>query len=370
LGGKADMYLEGSDQHRGWFHSSLLTGVAVEGRAPYDLVLTHGFTLDGQGRKMSKTLGNVVAPEEVITQHGAELLRLWVAAEDYREDVRVSKEILAQQVEAYRRLRNTARFLLSNLFDFDPARHAVRHDELPPLERWALHRTHALATRVRRAYDDYEFHVIYHALNNFCSVDLSSFYLDVRKDRLYCERAAAPARRATQTVLHEMLAVLVRLIAPITSFTADEIWQFMPGVEDVPSVFLAGMPVVPDAWRDDALAERFEHLLALRSAVTKAIEDARQAGTVKQASEARVTLGADGDQVVGVDVGHLAELCLVSEVVLDAATAGVPSPVVSGLRVGVERASGSKCPRCWVVRAPAGAAAHPDLCGRCAGVLS
>jgi isoleucyl-tRNA synthetase len=369
LGGKADLYLEGSDQHRGWFHSSLLTGVAVEGRAPYDVVLTHGFTLDGQGRKMSKTLGNVVAPEEVITQHGAELLRLWVAAEDYREDVRVSKEILAQQVEAYRRLRNTARFLLSNLFDFDPARHAVRHDALPPLERWALHRTHALATRVRRAYDDYEFHVIYHALNNFCSVDLSSFYLDVRKDRLYCERDDAPARRATQTVLHEMLDVLVRLIAPITSFTADELWQFMPGV-DVPSVFLAGMPVVPDAWRDDALAERFEHLLALRSAVTKALEDARQAGTVKQASEARVALGADGGQVEGVDVGHLAELCLVSEIVVDSATDGRPSPVMSGVRVGVERASGSKCPRCWVVRAPAGAAGHPDLCGRCAGVLS
>jgi isoleucyl-tRNA synthetase len=370
LGGKADMYLEGSDQHRGWFHSALLTGVAVDGRAPYDVVLTHGFTLDGQGRKMSKTLGNAIAPEEVIKQHGAELLRLWVAAEDYRDDVRVSKEILAQQVEAYRRLRNTARFLLSNLFDFDPARHAVRYDDLPALERWALHRTHVLATRVRRAYDDYEFHVIYHALNNFCSVDLSAFYLDVRKDRLYCERADAPARRATQTALHAMLDVLVRLIAPITSFTADEVWQFMPGVADVPSVFLAGMPTVPDAWRDDALAERFEHLLALRGAVTKAIEDARHAGTLKQASEARVVLGADAAQMDGVDAADLAELCLVSEVVVDSSGGGTASPVVSGLRVGVERASGTKCPRCWIVRVPTGAATHPDLCGRCAGVLS
>jgi isoleucyl-tRNA synthetase len=319
---------------------------------------------------MSKTHGNAIAPAEVITQPGAALLRLWVAAEDYRDDVRVSKEILAQQVEAYRRLRNTARFLLSNLFDFDPARHAVRYDDLPALERWALHRTHVLATRVRRAYDDYEFHVIYHALNNFCSVDLSAFYLDVRKDRLYCERADAPARRATQTALHAMLDVLVRLIAPITSFTADEVWQFMPGVADVPSVFLAGMPTVPDAWRDDALAERFEHLLALRGAVTKAIEDARHAGTLKQASEARVVLGADAAQMDGVDAADLAELCLVSEVVVDSSGGGTASPVVSGLRVGVERASGTKCPRCWIVRVPTGAATHPDLCGRCAGVLS
>src|SRR5438067_1442866 len=190
--GHADVYLEGSDQHRGWFHSALLTGVAVEGRAPYDTVLTHGFVLDGAGRKMSKSLGNAIAPEDVICRHGAELLRLWVAAEDYREDVRVSEEILGQLVEAYRRIRNTARFLLANLYDFDPARDAVAYERLPALERWALHQTRALAERCRAAYDAYEFHVIYHALNNFCSVDLSAFYLDVRKDRLYCERAQGP----------------------------------------------------------------------------------------------------------------------------------------------------------------------------------
>src|SRR5881628_435152 len=227
--GQADVYLEGSDQHRGWFHSALLTGVAVAGRAPYNTVLTHGFTLDGAGRKMSKSLGNVIAPEEVIKRHGAELLRLWVAAEDYREDVRISEEILGQLVEAYRRIRNTARFLLANLFDFDPARDTVSHDRLPALERWALHQTRALAERCRAAYDAYEFHVIFHALNNFCSVDLSAFYFDVRKDRLYCERAQGPERRATQTVLHAILDVLVRLMAPVLSFTAEDVWRCMPG---------------------------------------------------------------------------------------------------------------------------------------------
>src|SRR5438552_18597283 len=284
--GHADVYLEGSDQHRGWFHSALLTGVAVEGRAPYDTVLTHGFVLDGAGRKMSKSLRNVIAPEEVIRRHGAELLRLWVAAEDYREDVRISEEILGQLVEAYRRIRNTARFLLGNLYDFDPASDALPHARLPELERWALHRTHALLERCRAAYESFEFHLIYHALNNFCSVDLSSFYLDVRKDRLYCERPGGPERRSTQTALFGILDVLVCLMAPLLSFTAEDVWGHMPGRERAPSVFLAGLPEPPAAWRDEQLAARFDRLLAVRAAVTKAIEEARQAGVVKQSSEA------------------------------------------------------------------------------------
>src|SRR5439155_711006 len=240
--GHADVYLEGSDQHRGWFHSALLTGVAVAGKAPYDTVVTHGFTLDGTGRKMSKSLGNAIAPEDVIRRHGAELLRLWVAAEDYREDVRVSEEILGQLVEAYRRIRNTARFLLANLYDFDPERDAVPYDRLPALERWALHQTRALVGRCRAAYDAYEFHVIYHALNNFCSVDLSAFYLDVRKDRLYCERADGPERRATQTAFHAICDALVRLMAPILSFTAEDAWAHLPSAGRPESVFLAGLP--------------------------------------------------------------------------------------------------------------------------------
>ena len=374
--GHADVYLEGSDQHRGWFHSALLTGVAVEGKAPYDTVLTHGFTLDGAGRKMSKSLRNVIAPEEVIRRHGAELLRLWVAAEDYREDVRISEEILGQLVEAYRRIRNTARFLLANLYDFDPARDAVPHDRLPALERWVLHQTRGLAERCRAAYEAYEFHVIYHALNNFCSVDLSAFFLDVRKDRLYCERADGAERRATQTTLHAILDVLARLMAPILSFTAEDVWAHAPGRERPESVFLAGLPVAPEVWHDPPLASRFERLLAVRSAVTKAIEEARQAGLVKQSLEASILLGtADGagDGLAALLAAHAAELpdlFLVGAVVLGDGAAVPESPVVPGLRVRVERAAGAKCARCWNTRALGADPAHPEICARCATVVS
>jgi isoleucyl-tRNA synthetase len=372
LGGHADVYLEGSDQHRGWFHSALLTGVAVEGRAPYDTVVTHGFFVDGAGRKMSKSQGNVIAPEEVIKRHGAELLRLWVAATDYREEMRISEEILAGFIEAYRRVRNTARFLLGNLFDFDPARDAVPVDHLPELERWALHQTHALAERCRAAYEAFEFHVIYHALNNFCSVDMSSFYLDVRKDRLYCERPSGPERRATQTALHGVLDVLVRLMAPVLSFTAEDVWSFMPGEGGAASVFLAGMPAPPAAWRDDALAARFERLLGVRGAVTKALEEARQAGTVKQGSEAHVVLGAPEElrALLAERAAELAALFLTATAALGDAGEAAESPLVPGLRVRVERAAGEKCPRCWIVRPLGQDARHPELCARCAAVLA
>jgi isoleucyl-tRNA synthetase len=374
LGGRADVYLEGSDQHRGWFHSALLTGVAVVGRAPYDTVLTHGFTLDGRGRKMSKSLGNVVAPEEVIARHGAELLRLWVAAEDYREDVRISEEILGQLVEAYRRIRNTARFLLANLYDYDPGRHAVAHDRLPELERWVLHRTHALAERCLAAYEAFEFHVIYHALNNFCSVDLSALYFDVRKDRLYCERADGEERRATQTALHGVLDVLVRLMAPVLSFTAEDVWALVPGARRPESVFLAGLPVPPAAWHDPDLAGRFERLLAVRAAVAKAVEEARQAGVVKQASEARVVLGvAGGDGLGGLLAERSAELpalFLAAGVDLSDGAGAPESPLVPGLRVRVERAAGEKCPRCWRIRLLGEDARHAELCARCAAVVA
>jgi isoleucyl-tRNA synthetase len=374
LGGHADVYLEGSDQHRGWFHSALLTGVAVAGRAPYDVVLTHGFTLDGSGRKMSKSLRNVIAPDEVVGRHGAELLRLWVAAEDYREDVRLSEEILGQQVEAYRRIRNTARFLLANLFDFDPAVDAVPYERLPDLERWVLHRTHAVAERCLRAYEAYEFHVIYHALNNLCSVDLSALYLDVRKDRLYCERTEGPERRATQTALHAVLDVLVRLMAPVLSFTAEDLWALMPGRGRAESVFLAGLPRPPDSWQAAALAAVYERLLAVRDAVNKAIEGARQAGVVKRSAEVRVVLGVDGEaalrDLLDAHSAGLADLFLAAEVVVGDGTGGAEMSAVPGLRVRVERAQGGKCARCWNVRRLGGDARHPELCPRCAAVVS
>jgi isoleucyl-tRNA synthetase len=372
LGGHADLYLEGSDQHRGWFHSALLTGVAVEARAPYDTVITHGFFVDGSGRKMSKSLGNVIAPEEIIKRHGAELLRLWVAATDYREEMRISEEILAGFVEAYRRIRNTARFLLANLYDFDPAHDAVPVDRLPPLERWALHQTNALAERCLVAYEAFEFHLVFHALNNFCSVDMSAFYLDVRKDRLYCERADGPERRATQTALHAIVDVLVRLIAPVLSFTAEDVWAHVPAASPAESVLLATLGSPPADWRAPDVAARFERLLAVRAAVMKAIEEARQAGVVKQGSEARVHIGAavvDGlGALLDAAASELPALFLVADVVLGAD--GAPeSPVFPGLRLRVERAPGAKCPRCWNVRELGTDARHPELCARCAGVL-
>src|SRR5438093_1230819 len=374
LGGHADLYLEGSDQHRGWFHSGLLTGVAVASRAPYDLVITHGFFVDGSGRKMSKSLGNVIAPEEILKRHGAELLRLWVAGTDYREEMRISEEILGGFVEAYRRVRNTARFLLANLYDFDPARDAAPVERLPELDRWALDRTHALVERCLAAYEDFEFHVLFHALNNFCSVDLSAFYLDVRKDRLYCERADGPERRATQTVLHAILDVLVRLMAPVLSFTAEDVWRFMPGAGRPDSVLLAGLAPPPVAWRAPDVAARFERLLTVRGAVTKAIEEARQAGLVKQSSEARVALGAPSADGLGTLLAEraadLPSLFLVAEVALGGADGAPESPLVPGLRVRVERAPGEKCPRCWNLRALGQDPRHPDLCERCAGVVA
>jgi len=374
LGGHADLYLEGSDQHRGWFHSALLTGVAVASRAPYDLVVTHGFFVDGSGRKMSKSLGNVIAPEEILKRHGAELLRLWVAATDYREEMRISEEILDGCVEAYRRVRNTARFLLGNLYDFDPAGDAVAVERLPELERWALHQTHALAERCLAGYEDFEFHLVFHALNNFCSVDLSAFYLDVRKDRLYCERADGPERRATQTVLHAILDVLVRLMAPVLSFTAEDVWRFLPGTGRPESVFLAGLAPPPAAWRAPAVAARFEQLLTVRGAVTKAIEEARQAGLVRQSSEARVALGAPSVDGLGRLLAEraldLPALFLVADVTLGDANGAPESPLVPGLHVRVERAPGEKCPRCWNIRALGQDPRHPDLCERCAGVVA
>jgi isoleucyl-tRNA synthetase len=361
LGGHADLYLEGSDQHRGWFHSALLTRLAVAERAPYDVVLTHGFTLDGQGRKMSKSQMNAIAPAEMIKKYGAEIVRLWVAAEDYREDVRISDEIFATLVEAYRRIRNTVRFLLSNLYDFDPARDAVAFARLPALDRWALHRTHALVARVREAYEAYEFHVIYHALNNFCAVDLSALYLDVRKDRLYCERATSPERRATQTVLLAVCDALVRVMAPVLSFTAEEAWAFLPG-EKAASVFLAGLPEPPAEWNDAALAARFERLLDLRAEVTKALEEARRAGLVKQSTEARVAIeGPEPVLALARGEDELRTLLMAGDVDLARGSA---------VRVRVERASGGKCERCWNVRALGADAAHPTVCERCAGVLA
>lgn len=365
LGGHADLYLEGSDQHRGWFHSALLTSVAIENRAPYDIVLTHGFTRDAAGRKESKSLGNVTKPSEIINQFGAELLRLWVAAEDYRDDVRISDEIFAQLVEAYRRVRNTVRFLLSNLYDFDPATDTVPVAQLPELDRWALHRTAVLLERCGQAYEAFEFHVVYHALNNFCSVDLSSLFMDVRKDRLYCERPDSPERRATQTALYGICDVLLRVMAPVLSFTADEAWSYLPGAGRASSVFVAGMQVDVGAWRDDALGATFDQLLDVRAVAMKAIEEARKAGTIKVPADARLVItpaDAATAQLLSARAADLPSWFLVGQVSI--------APVAASLTAVVEKADGGKCERCWTVRALGSHPAHPALCARCAGVVA
>jgi isoleucyl-tRNA synthetase len=372
LGAPADLYLEGSDQHRGWFHTSLLTAVATRGSAPYRACLTHGFILDGQGRKMSKSGGNAMPPESILKDLGADVLRLWVAAEDYRGDVRLSKEILGHLVEAYRRLRNTARFLLGNLGGFDPATDAVGVGDLSELDRWALDRLARVVQRARDAYEAYEFHTVYHLLNNYCAVDLSALYLDITKDRLYCSGSRDPGRRAVQTVMYEIARALAGMLAPILSFLAEDIWAALPVDSGRPaSVFLSGFPEPDPAWIDDGLAERFERLLAVRGAVTKALEGDRQAGRIGHSLEAEVVLSAAGDlgPLLRERLDWLPELFIVSQVVLDER----PPPadaVLPGLGVAVVRARGEKCGRCWMYLPDVGSAErYPGVCHRCAQVL-
>ncbi|MEQ1848558.1 MAG: class I tRNA ligase family protein, partial [Nitrospira sp.] len=322
----ADLYLEGSDQHRGWFHSALLAGVTTDHRAPYQAVLTHGFVVDGQGKKMSKSAGNVVAPQDVIKQSGAEILRLWVAAQDYREDLRISQEILNHLIEAYRKVRNTSRFLLSNLYDFDPAIHRVPYDCLSELDRWVLSRLGELITKVRRAYEEFEFHAIFHALNNFCSVDLSAVYLDILKDRLYTFRADAPLRRGAQTVLCEITVTLAKLMAPILSFTAEEIWRMLPDAvrKDATSVHLASFPEGEPAWRDEELTARWETLLAYRSRVQGDLEIQRRDKVIGSSLEAHVQIeaGSEAYRFLTAYGGDLSAIFIVSRVTVKQAEMG------------------------------------------------
>ncbi|ALA57385.1 isoleucine--tRNA ligase [Nitrospira moscoviensis] len=363
----ADLYLEGSDQHRGWFHSALLAGVTTDRRAPYTAVLTHGFVVDGQGKKMSKSAGNVVAPQDVITQSGAEILRLWVAAQDYREDLRISQEILNHLIEAYRKIRNTGRFLLSNLYDFDPAKDRVPYDRLPELDRWALAQLGELIRRVRQAYDEYEFHAIFHALNNFCSVDMSAIYLDILKDRLYTFRPDSPLRRGSQTVLYEILLAMTKLMAPILSFTAEELWRTLaaqvPGGLGTPSVHMAPFPQAESVWQDGELANRWNKLLTYRSQVQGVLEASRREKVIGSSLEAHVRVQADADtyRFLQPYEKDLSTVFIVSKVTLTTGSGGEEP-----LRVTVEKSTAGKCERCWNYREAVGAnAAHPTLCDRC-----
>jgi isoleucyl-tRNA synthetase len=369
----ADLYLEGSDQHRGWFHSSLLESVGTRGTAPYRSVLTHGFVLDGQGRKMSKSMGNVVAPEDVIKKFGADILRLWCAAQDYRDDNRISQEILTRVAEAYRRIRNTCRYILGNINDFDPATQTVKFADMPEIDCWALHQLELLKERVLNAYRDFEFHVIYQDVTSFCSVEMSAFYLDILKDRMYTSRADSLERLSAQTVMYRILDCLVRLLAPVLSFTSEEVWRHMPPRAEE-SVHLASFPTLNPEWRDDLLASRWERIIRVRADVSKALELARTAKTIGHPLDAAVTITAPED-LLGFLRGYqweLQSIFIVSRVELVESLEGEcwNSEALPGLKVRVSAAPGEKCERCWCYSEELGTDAdHPTICPKCTAAV-
>ena len=369
LASPADMYLEGSDQHRGWFHSSLLESVGTRGRAPYKNVLTHGFVVDGSGRKMSKSVGNVVAPEEVIKKYGAEILRLWVAAQDYRDDIRISQEILTRLSEAYRRIRNTCRYILGSINDFDPATDSVDPAKMSEIDRWALHQLELLKEKVLSCYGDYEFHVMYHAVNGFCTVEMSAFYLDILKDRVYTSKKDSLERRSAQTVMYRIQDTLLRLIAPVLSFTADEAWSYLPG-EHEKSVHLAEFPKLQPELKDDNLVARWERILKIRSDVSKTLELARVDKVIGHSLDAAVIIAAPPELLsfLGEYGDQLPSIFIVSKVELVAEISGEAwsSENVEGLKVQVTAAPGVKCERCWCYSEELGRnAEHPSICPKC-----
>ena len=367
----ADLYLEGSDQHRGWFHSTLLAGITTDGRAPYKAVLTHGFVLDGEGNKMSKSAGNVVAPQEVIKQYGAEILRLWVAGQDYQEDVRISQTILTQLGEVYRKIRNTTRFLLSNLADYDPHRDALPDESLSELDRWAFLRLHRLIDCVRHNYQEFDFRQIFHELDYFCAVDMSAIYFDVLKDRLYTYRKDAPARRASQRVLHETLLAMTKLMAPILSFTAEEIWQSIPEQQrEAPSVHLTQFPKANPEYKDAELEKRWDELIMVRNEAQSKLEEKRREKMIGASLEADLLIeaGPDRYEFLKQYERDLPEIFIVSHVELQQATHLSQAP---DFKVTVIKAKGTKCARCWRYQTSVGAnAAHPALCDRCVEAIS
>ena len=367
----ASLYLEGSDQHRGWFHSSLLESCGTRGRAPYDAVLTHGFVTDEDGRKMSKSLGNVTAPQEICDKFGADILRLWVVASDYSEDLRIGPEIVKQQADTYRRLRNTLRFILGNVAGFSE-QEKVASADMPELERWILHRLHTLDGDLRKACNAFEFHGFYAALHHFCATELSAFYLDIRKDSLYCDRPDDLRRRAARTVLDILFDCLTAWLAPVICFTAEEAWTARHG-DNAGSVHLRTFPDIPAEWRDDALAAKWSKVRALRRVVTGALEEERAAKRIGSSLDAAPVVEATPDYVVAMAGVDLAEIAITSAAALKPAAeprGAFALPEIAGVAATPALADHPKCSRCWKKLPDVGADPDvPETCGRCADAV-
>jgi isoleucyl-tRNA synthetase len=378
----ADLYLEGSDQHRGWFQSSLLAAVGTRATAPYKGVLTHGFVVDGLGKKMSKSIGNVIAPDEVINKFGAEILRLWVASEDYRDDIKISDGILQQLSDAYRKMRNTIRFILGNLTDFNVGRDRVPYSDMNELDRWALHQFELLKARLIKAYDAFEFHTVFHGLYSFCGVTMSAFYLDIIKDRLYTAAPDDLQRRGAQTVLADIVDGMLRLMAPIMSFTAAEAWEYLPVDERrTDEVFLTLFPEENPAALDHDLDRKWKRLLAVRAEITKALELARQNKIIGHPLEAEVRVAVGPDTALFLQdkwetlktIAIVSELLPVAEdeIALDGDRGIYRSEELPDLQVAIRPAAGGKCERCWLRDRSVGKIAeHPTLCSRCTTVVT
>lgn len=369
-----DMYLEGSDQHRGWFQSSLLTAMATIGKAPYKQVLTHGFVLDGQGRKMSKSIGNVTAPQEIIKVYGTDILRLWVASVDYRNDIKIGDTIIKQLVEIFKKTRNTARFLLSNIYDFDPAVDYVEYEDLKELDQFALHKLNTLVAQVTEAFENYEFYKYFQHLQNFAAVDLSAFYLDIVKDRLYTAGKKSVSRRACQTVLHEILQTLVRLLVPVMPHQAEDIWQNIPEMQKagLESVLLSDWPKYNEKWTNSKLEEDFAVILKTREVVSKAIEPLRADKKVGSSLEVAVYIKADEKAILEANQAELNNIFITSQAVL---TEVKPQEVLNeyiedGITVWVTKAQGEKCERCWKYRKLGNNPQHPTICDECVEAIA
>ena len=363
----ADLYLEGADQYRGWFQSSLLTSVAAKGRAPYKAVCTHGWVVDGEGKAMHKSLGNGMSPDEVTDKYGADILRTWVASSDYHADIRISQDILKQLSDAYRKIRNTARFILSNLGDFNPDTDSVSVEKLDGIDKWAMARMDEIIEKCKAAYDKFDFHIVYSTMRDFCTIDLSNFYLDILKDRLYVEKADSESRRAAQTVIYNILRTMTLYLAPVISFTAEEIWGYMPRSEkdDAESVFFNKLPEKSGVSADEEFMEKWEKIDELRDIVNKALEEARGQKLIGKSLEAKVTLNCGRDWY---EFAKSVENDLVSAFIVSAVD--VEKSEFDGVNVKVEVAPGEKCERCWTHSDTVGKCAeHPTLCARCAEIV-